>query len=340
MSGRGGGTLGALGEDQMVARFRRLVGRLPDSVLLGPGDDAAALRSQPGRLLLLTCDMMVEDMHFRRAWALPEQIGWKAMAQNMSDIAAMGGQPAAAVCSLAAPGDLEAEVTDRIAQGLIRAASEYGAFLVGGDLVGSRGAIVVGVALTGWVEEELMLRRRGARPGEAILVTGALGASAAGLAALQQGLSDGSPELERAVEAHHQPRPRLAEARAIALTRRATAMMDLSDGLADDLPRLCLESGVGARVFAERIPVDPACLALSARVRRDALQMAISGGEDYELLFTCPQAAVGEVAAAVAAKTGTAVTRIGEIVAGTGVSFVRPDGRALEPEPRFSHFAP
>jgi thiamine-monophosphate kinase len=329
-----------VGENRVVVRFRELASAaLGGAVVVGPGDDAAVIRAICGRLLLVTCDMMVEGVHFRREWASPEQIGRKAMVQNLSDIAAMGGEPAAAVSSVAAPGDLDEGVVEGIARGLIAAASEYGAALVGGDLVGSPGPLVVDVALTGWVEEELMLCRRGARPGDAIMVTGSLGASAAGLAALQQGLTGCAPELGRAVQAHREPRPRLAEARAVAATRRATAMMDLSDGLADDLPRLCAESGVGARVWTHHLPVDACCPALAPRISRDAREMAMAGGEDYELVFTCPVSAVEAITTAVVGETGTAVTSIGEIVEGSGVRFLDASGQPVKPGSRFDHFA-
>jgi thiamine-monophosphate kinase len=330
-----------VGENGIISRFRALAAPgLTADVVVGPGDDAAALHTGGDRVLLLTCDMVVEGVHFRRAWATPDQIGWRAMAANLSDIAAMGGEPAAAVASIAAPGDLPAEEVEQIAQGLISAASQYRAALVGGDLVGSPGPLVVDVALTGWVDEHLMLRRRGARPGDALLVTGALGASATGLALRQHMLADdGSPEFARALQAHHKPRPRLAEARAIAESRLATAMMDLSDGLAQDLPRLCGESGVGARVWCQRVPADPAALALAPKLGRDPLELALSGGEDYELLFTCPTAAAPEIAAAVLARTGTAVAVIGDVTDGTGVTFLDASGNAMAPNTGFDHFA-
>ncbi|MGD0114288.1 MAG: thiamine-phosphate kinase [Armatimonadota bacterium] len=333
--------LRAIGENRTVSRFRGLAGAaLTPSVILGPGDDAAAIRPEPGRLLLLTCDMMVEQVHFRRDWATPEQIGWKAMAQNISDIAAMGGQPAAAVASLAAPSDLPSDVPEQIASGLIAAASEYGAALVGGDLVGSPGPLVIDVALAGWVEEELMLRRRGARPGDSILVTGALGASAAGLGVLQRGIrDDASPDIARALRAHHTPRPRVIEARAIAESRLATAMMDLSDGLADDLPRLCAESSVGARIHCDRLPVDPACRALAAGIGKTALEMATTGGEDYELLLTCPPSAVEALKTAVSAHSNAPLTVIGEIVEGRSVTFLDAKRQPVSLGSGFDHFA-
>ncbi len=336
-----GRAIGEVGENALVARFRELASAAQgEGVIVGSGDDAAVVAAAEGRALLLTCDMMVEGVHFRRDWARPRQIGWKAMAQNLSDIAAMGGEPAFAVASIAAPGSLPEEVAEGIAQGLMAAASEYGAAVVGGDLVGSPGPVVVDVALTGWVQREMMLLRSGARPGDAICVTGSLGASAAGLTALQRGLgAEMLPRLDRALIAHREPRPRLAESRAIAATRLGTAMMDLSDGMTEDLPRLCAESGVGARVYAEHIPVDPSCEEVAGRADLDALTLAASGGEDYELLFTCALDAVAEVAAAVAAQSDAAVTAIGEISEGDEVVFVDPEGRKMAFPRGFDHFA-
>jgi len=333
--------IGDLGENRLVARFRELASaEAGRGVLIGPGDDTAVVRIESNRLLLLTCDMMVEEVHFWRQWARPEQIGAKAMTQNLSDVAAMGGEPGFAVASIAAPGELPAQMVEGIAQGLISTASRYGAAVVGGDLVGSPGPMVIDVALVGWVEEDLLLLRRGARAGDVIAVTGSLGASAAGLVALRQGFGDQRwPELAQVLQAHHEPRPRLAEGRAIAATRQATAMMDLSDGLADDLPRLCAESGVGARIYADRLPVDPACAAVAARVGADPFTLATSGGEDYELLFTCARGAVGEIAAAVSRSTGTAVTAIGEVVsAEEGIALVSTGGERRALGTGFDHF--
>ena len=330
-----------VGENHLLARFRELTAAaLGENVLVGPGDDAAVVAVAEGRLLLLTCDMMVEGVHFRREWALPKQIGWKAMAQNLSDIAAMGGEPGFAVASLAAPGGTAEEVVEGIAQGLIAAASEYGAALVGGDLVGSPGPIALDVAVLGWVEEDAVLLRRGARLGDAICVTGSLGASAAGLAARERGVAEQAlPELAEALKAHHEPRPRLREGRAVARTRRATAMMDLSDGLAEDLPRLCAESGVGARIWADRIPVAAACRAAAVELGVEPLTLATSGGEDYELLLTCPPEAVEEIASAVRSAGGAPVTAIGDMVAGEEAILVDGKGKSRPLARGFDHFA-
>ncbi len=283
--------------------------------------------------------MMVEGVHFRRQWAAAWQIGWKAMAQNISDIAAMGGAPFAAVASIAAPGELPEGFAVDISDGLVAAASRYGASLVGGDLVGSTGPLVVDVAITGWVQRDQLLLRRGATPGDAVLVTGSLGAAGAGLAVLEHDLREPqSSPLAEVLRAHHEPQPRLTEARAIATSQLASAMMDLSDGLADDLPRLCAESGVGALIHADAIPISPACSWVAHRLNLSDLSLALSGGEDYELLITCRQQAVPELQRVVLGATGTALTPIGEIVAGEGITLVDAEGQYLPLSRGFRHF--
>lgn len=333
--------LRAFGEHRMVSRFRQLAeAALTPGVILGPGDDTALLRVPPDRVLLFTCDMLAEGVHFRRDWATPWQIGWKAMTVNLSDLAAMGGEPGFAVASISMPGQAERAVAEGIAEGMIAAASGYGAALVGGDLVGSTGPITVDVAALGWVEEELALRRSGARAGDAILVTGALGASAAGLEALKHGLQgDNDPSVQEALTAHLTPRPRLKEGRTIAATRLATAMMDLSDGLAMDLPRLCAESGLGARVWRERLPIAPACAAVAQQVGAQASSLAITGGEDYELLFTCPPEAVSQIVDALSGVGGVGVTVIGDMTERRDIISVDREGREWGLGTGFNHFA-
>jgi len=330
-----------LGENRVVSRFRALASAtLGPNVVVGPGDDAAVLRVSDERLLLLACDMMVQEIQFRLEWAEPRQIGWKAMVANLSDIAGMGGEPAAAVASLGVPGDLPEEVAAGIAEGLVTAASRYRTSFVGGDLVGSPGPVIVDVAIMGWVEPANLLRRSGAKPGDALCVTGRLGASAAGLVARRHGLEEANSSLlAEALRAHHEPTPRLPEARAIAGSHLASAMMDLSDGLAEDLPRLCGESGVGARLRAEAIPIHRACSRVANQLGLNDLNLAITGGEDYELLFTCPPEVVSELSVAVLEATGTAITVIGETVAEEEVILLDLDGMEQPLGRGFDHFA-
>jgi len=342
-----------LGEDRVLSRFRALaLGTVGADVVVGSGDDAAVLRcpgtvegpatSGPHRdlLLLFACDMMVEDVHYRFDWAEPRQVGWKAMVQNLSDIAAMGGSPTAAVASIAAGGDLSEDVLSGIGEGLVAAASRYGAALVGGDLVGSPGPVVVDVSILGWVHPDHLLLRRGARPGDTVLVTGSVGAAAAGLAARHQAVGEAeSTLLTEALRSHHEPCPRLDEAHAIAGTGLATAMMDLSDGLVTDLPRLCEQSGVGARIRTGAVPVGRACTYVATMLGLSDLRLALAGGEDYELLLTCPSERVPELRSTVIEQTGTEVTAIGEVTSDRKVVFLDADGREQDFGRGFDHFA-
>jgi len=240
---------------------------------------------------------------------------------------------------VAARGDLDEETMSGIGEGLVSAASRYGAALVGGDLVGSPGPVVVDVSILGWVLPEHLLLRRGAQAGDAVLVTGSLGAAAAGLVARERGLREAeSSLLAEALRAHHEPRPRLEEAHAIAEVGLATAMMDLSDGLVTDLPRLCEQSGVGARIRTVDVPVGRACTYVATTLGVSDLRLALAGGEDYELLLTCPSERVQELRSAVA-ETGGTLTAIGEITADRKVMFLDADGREQDFGGGFDHFA-
>lgn len=227
------------------------------SLAVGVGDDCAALRVPGSRhLLLLKTDAIVEGVHFRRD-AAPSQIGWKALARPLSDIAAMGGAPDAALICLAAPADTPLPRLRAIYRGIGRCASRFGVALAGGETVRSK-HLSLTVAVTGWVARKFLVTRSGARPGDALCVTGRLGGSGDG---------------------HHLTfSPRLAEAQWLVRHARPSAMMDLSDGLAADLPRLCRASRVGARIEPDRIPI-----------RRGAtLGQAMFEGEDFELLLAIP----------------------------------------------------
>jgi len=247
----------------------RLRARLPDpgrgEVYFG--DDAAVLDPPPGRLLLAT-DLLCEGVHFDLAIGTLADAGWKALTANVSDIAAMGGRPLHAVAAVAGPAPGGARDFDELYDGLAAAAARYGVRLVGGDL-SSAGRWFLSVAVTGTVEGDPVLRS-GARPGDRIFVTGPLGASAAGLAALREGRADAG-----LAAAHLRPIARVEDGLAAAASG-ATAMIDVSDGLAGDLGHIAEESGVGFRL--DRVPVAPGA----------SEEQALGGGEDYELVFTLP----------------------------------------------------
>ncbi len=276
-------------EDELVARLiRRLpAGRL---VVAGPGDDCAAVRV-PGRrkLQLLKTDCLVEDVHFRRGHRA-EQVGWKALCRAISDVGACGGRPDSALVTVAAPGDLEAAYLEEIYVGLARAARRFGVSIVGGETARSPGGLFLSIALTGWVQSERFVRRDGGRAGDALFVTGRLGGSFG---------ADGNGR-------HLRFTPRVAEGRWLAKNFRVHAMMDLSDGLGADLPRLADASGRGYAIDLATIP----------RHRGSSVGQAIGDGEDYELLFALAEKNAPSLADAWRRKfPRVRLTRIGVLLA-------------------------
>ena len=298
----------------------------------------------PGHKLLATTDLLIEDIHFRRISAAPADIGWKALAVNLSDIAAMGGIPRWALVALAVPAETAVDEMDAFYAGMAEAAAPHGVTVVGGDTSAAPGGWTVNVTLLGIHPGEPRLRSQ-ARAGDAVAVTGSLGASAAGLHALESGSTApgmpawparGSAEITRA---HLRPRARVAEGRWLGQASGVHAMMDCSDGLATDLAHICRESGVGARVRLERIPVAAAAREAARALGRDAREWAVSGGEDYELLLTCDPAAADRLIAGLAEATGTPLTVIGRIEGPAGeIVFVDADGAPVAMRGGFEHF--
>lgn len=279
-------TLAQLGEDRLIGLLTRRWPRSHRTLAVGVGDDCAAIRTKGSRrLLLLKTDAIVEGVHFRpgvAAW----KIGWKALARCLSDIAAMGGEPDAALVCLAAPAGTPVARIRGIYRGLDRCAARFGVTMVGGETVRAR-ALSLTVTVTGWVSGSRILLRSGARPGDALCVTGHLGGSGVG---------------------HHLTFcPRLKEAQWLAHHTRPSAMMDLSDGLAADLPRLCRASGVGASLDIASLPL-----------RRGATpRQALSDGEDFELLFATRPSRLRQIQRRW--PFSTPITRIGEITARRGI---------------------
>ena len=329
-----------IGEDDLVRRIRAAAAADRDGVLVGIGDDCAVLELTPGARLIATTDLLIEDVHFRRRYATPPDIGWKALAVNISDVAAKGARSRWALVALACPAATTADEVDAFYAGMLALAREHGVAVVGGDTSSSPGGWFVNVTLLGEAVRPVL--RSTARPGDVVAVTGTLGRAAAGLAMLERPAPPTT--VDRAVvaemtAAHLRPRPRVAEGRWLGAADGVTAMMDLSDGLATDLPRLCVESGVGAVVDAEALPIADGTRRVAAAVDADPLAWATGGGEDYELLLTCAPDAFPRVAAGLATATGTTLTRVGTIERGSGVRFVDPRGRTLDVARGYEHFA-
>jgi thiamine-monophosphate kinase len=282
------------GEFELISS---LAGRLdPAKDGLGIGDDAAAWSPTPGDLVVATTDMLVEGIHFRLDWTSARDLGWKALAVNLSDLAAMGATPGRALISIALLPSQTA-LLGEMYEGLSELARLTGTTVVGGDTVRTSGPLVVNVALIGEAEPGRLLRRDGARPGDLLLLTGSVGSSAAGLALLL----DGDPERLAGSEAapllaaHHRPSPRLAAGRTLAALGLRCAI-DVSDGVASEARHLAIASGVTIQLDVDSLPLAPAAVALFGEAK--AREFALSGGEDYQLLFAVPEARRAEVASA------------------------------------------
>jgi thiamine-monophosphate kinase len=310
--------LSELGEFGLIRRLAPLLGEPADGEIW-VGDDTAVLRA-PAGTILFTADLLVDGVHFDRALTGPEDLGWKAIAVNASDAAAMGGIPRRAVVSLGLPSNVEVEWLEGLYAGMRQCCNTYGMAVVGGDVSRCR-TLVISVALLGNPAGRLVVSRGGARVGDAVCVTGVLGASAAGLELLRSGNGGAGLDL---VRAHLRPVPRVRESEVL---RRhlPTAMIDVSDGFAADLGHLCEASGVGVVVHADRLPVFDAS---GVTLATPALDLALGGGEDYELCFTIPPDRAVAAAEAVTAATRTPVTVVGEVVeAAEGRTLVRDGAR-------------
>jgi thiamine-monophosphate kinase len=335
--------LSQVGEDALVRLFggvrRGTSTARGGTVVIGPGDDAAAVRPPRGSRLLLTTDLLAEGVHFRRVWASPADLGWKLAAVNVSDIAAMGGRPLWALLSLALPPNLATGFAAGLRRGLRAAARRFDFAIIGGDTCASGAGIFLSLTLVGAAGARL-LSRDGASPGELIFVTGHLGASALGLAVLERYGARSRPALLRVCSRRHlRPEPRLAFGAALARAGLATAALDVSDGLSRDLARLCASSGVGAEVSAPAVPVLPATLRAARLLGRDPLEAALHGGEEYEVLFTARPRDAGRVAA-LGSRLGLPVAAIGRVTARrAGVTLIDAAGARRPLTPRtWEHF--
>jgi thiamine-monophosphate kinase len=312
-----------LGERGLIRLMREMVAAAtpPESLVVGIGDDAAAWRSGTG-LLLATTDTLVEGVHFLPG--SPQALGWKALAANLSDIAAMGGQPRLALVSLALPPSTEVAWVEGLYQGLLEAAKGFGVTLAGGDTVDAPLKVITLLLLGEASSEERLMRRSAARAGELLAVTGYLGNSAGGLRVLRGEAQPGPESAAFLREAHLQPQPRISEGQALT-DLGVRAAIDVSDGLLADAERLCLESGVAAELDLERLPIHPY---LKEAFPAEYHHLALSGGEDYELLFSAPPDLLERVARALA----TQVTTLGRLVEGPPgqVKVFDREGKPLE----------
>jgi thiamine-monophosphate kinase len=291
---------------------------------------------------LATCDVQVEGAHFLRGAITPRSLGRKALAINLSDIASAGGRPRFALVSLGLPGDLETEFIDELYAGLREQGSAFGVDIVGGNISRSRLGMFIDVFLIGEAAREDVVLRSGASAGDLIMVTGSVGDAAAGVALLlDPTLKAEERYAEEATTRRDRPTPRVREGALIGSLHQASAMIDVSDGIAGDLRHICEKSAVSARLYAEKLPVSADNRALAGRAKGNEWHFALHGGEDYELLFTAAPDHAEQLAARITAETGTPVTVIGEITpAEEPFALVLPDGSSLPlTEAGWDHFA-
>jgi len=330
-----------LTEDQLIAAIRRVLSGEFPGVQVGIGDDAAVVEAGTGSTVLTT-DMLIEGVHFERTSISARDLGAKSIVVNLSDIAAMAASPRYAMVSLGIPADVEAAWVMELFGGMRAACDEYALTLVGGD-TNRADAIVIAVAVVGEVGSGHAVTRSGAHPGDLVVVTGSLGAAAGGLllsrihpSKLTHALTE--PWGRELLDAQARPVARVGEGQSLAQAG-ATAMMDLSDGLAKDLSRLCEASGVGARVELARVPVAEALRRAAGFLEVDPLELALGGGEDYELLGTIDLTNLERARNDLHERFGVTLTDVGVII-DDGLVEVDAEGRESPLEPKgWDHFA-
>jgi thiamine-monophosphate kinase len=303
-------------------------------LLVGPGDDTFVAKTSPGRLIAATTDVLVENIHFSRDWTTPEQLGYKSITVNLSDLAAMGWcDPRYALIGLVLPPGISVEFVKKLYSGMRKAASKYGLVIAGGDTVSSKRDIMISVTLIGELRKEFMLTRRGAKPGDAVLVSGTFGDSAGGLEILKKGLRKNKIS-KYLIRKHLLPEPRLALAKKIALSGAATSMIDSSDGLSASVRFISESSGTGAVIETEKIPVSKH-LREFGRLHpgKDIGEMALHGGEEYELVFTVKKQQLSGVLSSI-----PGLTRIGWVTKGRKVIYTRHGMPVKTDKSGYEHF--
>jgi thiamine-monophosphate kinase len=336
------------GERGMIDRIRERVPAAPPTLLIGIGDDAAVVAPDRGAFQVLTTDAMVEGVHFERRFSSLFEIGHKALAVNVSDVASMGGASRFALLSLMLPDWITAADVDTLLDGVLTHAKDQRVHLAGGNITRSPGPLIVDVTVVGSVKPRKVLTRGGGRAGDALYVTGQVGAAAAGLTWLRrhagaspvqtlQGSRPDDPELADCVERYCRPEPRARVGALLGRNRAASACMDLSDGLADAVTQVAKASHTGARIDAAALPLNQAALRWLSSEGQDPERSSVAGGDDYELLFAVPRRSRARLKAVIRDARGVRITCIGELTADPAIGLAR--NGELEPLPAgFVHF--
>ncbi|UCF93657.1 MAG: thiamine-phosphate kinase [Desulfobacterales bacterium] len=328
-----------IGEFGFIARVSRGCLIRPDNIIKAIGDDAAAFTTAPGAVTLITTDLLVERVHFLRHAIAGFDLGYKSLAVNLSDIAAMGGTAREAFVSLGIPENCALEYLDEFYRGMQTLAEQYAVNILGGDTTGSKVDLIINVAVHGLVPPAELLGRDGAKPGDIIFSTGFLGESRAGLHLVLNDIRIDTPELEMLLRAHHRPEPQLREGRFLAQRPGVHAAIDVSDGLSSDVGHILEASSVGARLYAEKIPVSASLADFCARFDFEPVDYALSGGEDYTLICTAAPEHADQLAADFQKTFNRPLFAIGEITATRQMELIYPDGRLASLTPSgWNHF--
>ncbi len=307
-------TLAHVGEFGLIRRIRDLLkarGAAGTGLIFGAGDDTAAMTPRPGHDILATCDAMVEGRHFVRSFMSPREIGRRAMAVNVSDIAAMGGFPRWALVSLGLDANVPVKEVLETYEGILDQLNPLNAVVAGGNITRCDGGSFIDITLIGEVETGRMVKRAGARPGDAILVTGYPGQAAAGLGSLVEEPSPSAPEALPLIRAYRTPTPRIPEGQAIAATGLANAMIDTSDGFLGDLAHVCEESGTGVEIMEDALPVSGPLTWYAGRKGVNPQDLVLGESDDYELIFTCAPMHVEALKSAIARVSDLPVSNVG-----------------------------
>ena len=333
-------SVSGIGERGVIERIRQRLPPPSADIVLGIGDDAAVVRGGKNLLQVLTTDALVETIHFDRRFSTAADIGYKALAVNASDLAAMGATPHVALLSLMLPADTPIDDVDALLDGLFEMARAIGVTLVGGNITRSPGPLIVDVTLTGWVHPRKILPRSGGRPGDTLYVSGSIGGASAGLSWLQTHGRDDAPRepgLAECVRRHVRPEPRVRLGKMVGRNRAASACMDLSDGLADAVRQVAEASGTGAKIDLSAVPVHPGARSWFASLGEDPVARSLQGGDDYELLMAVPPRARKRFFTAARLAGGVDVTRIGELTGTRELISVSDSGERALPD-GFVHF--
>jgi thiamine-monophosphate kinase len=345
-----GAAVGDFTEAHLIARIQQQLPPAPDWLLVGIGDDAAVVEPERNRVQVLTVDALVEGVHFDRAFVPPEAIGYRALAVNLSDLAAMGAAPRLALLSFALPARLPLADFEAMIAGLARLAARHRIHVAGGNLTRSPGPLMIDVTVIGSVKRRQALTRSGARPGDEIYVSGTIGAAAAGLGMLREmsfNTEDTRDTMDvsfvsknSCIDRYLHPEPRVRLGLLLSRNRAASASIDLSDGLADGVHRIAEASGVGAVIEADALPIDPGVRAWFEARGLDPVTEALTAGDDYELLVTVRPRARRRLAAA---KRGDVpLTRIGTCTEGRAALLRVRSGSAVTegelPAGGYDHF--